>query len=113
MTTDKILSYISEQTSISIHQVKATIALLDDGATIPFISRYRKEKTGSLNETQIQTIALTYEKAQELDKRKQSILSTIEQQGKLTNELRSKIDAIIDSNELEDAYLPYKPKRRT
>lgn len=113
MTTDKILSYISEQTSISIHQVKATIALLDDGATIPFISRYRKEKTGSLNETQIQTIALTYEKAQELDKRKQSILSTIEQQGKLTNELRSKIEAIMDANELEDIYLPYKPKRRT
>lgn len=113
MTTDNILSYISEQTSISIHQVKATIALLDDGATIPFISRYRKEKTGSLNETQIQTIALTYEKAQELDKRKQSILSTIEQQGKLTNELRSKIEAIMDANELEDAYLPYKPKRRT
>lgn len=113
MTTDKILSYISEQTSISIHQVKATIALLDDSATIPFISRYRKEKTGSLNETQIQTIALTYEKAQELDKRKQSILSTIEQQGKLTNELRSKIEAIMDANELEDIYLPYKPKRRT
>lgn len=113
MTTDNILSYISEQTSISIHQVKATIALLDDGATIPFISRYRKEKTGSLNETQIQTIALTYEKAQELDKRKQSILSTIEQQGKLTNELRSKIEAIMDANELEDIYLPYKPKRRT
>ena len=113
MTIDNIISFIANQTGISTHQVKATVALLDDGATIPFISRYRKEKTGSLDETQIQAIALAYEKAQELDKRKQTILSTIEQQGKLTDELRSKIEAIMDANELEDAYLPYKPKRRT
>ncbi len=106
-------SLISTETNISERQVKNTIALLDEGATIPFISRYRKEMTGSLDEIAIGIIKERYEKLQEIQKRRETILNTIDELGQLTTELKSKIEATWDANELEDIYLPYKPKRKT
>lgn len=108
-----ILSYISSHTGISARQIEAATKLLDGGATIPFISRYRKEATGSLDETQIQAIATAYEEARELEKRRAFIIETIEAQGKMTDNLKAKIGAAADSASLEDLYLPYKQKRRT
>ena len=96
-----------------MRQVAATVALLNDKATIPFIARYRKEKTGSLDEVQISAIAGEYHRFLELDDRKQTILDTIEGQGKMTSELRRRIEASWDATELEDIYLPYKPHRKT
>lgn len=104
---------ISPVLSISEKQVAATIALLDEKATIPFIARYRKEKTGSLDEVQIGAIQTEYTRLQDLADRKQTILSTIEEQGKLTPELRQRIDTCWNATELEDIYLPYKPHRKT
>ncbi|HDP75662.1 MAG TPA: RNA-binding transcriptional accessory protein [Bacteroidales bacterium] len=104
---------ISAELNINSRGVANTIKLLDEGATIPFISRYRKEMTGNLDETQITTIRDLSAKYVELDKRKETILSTIEAQGKLTDELRARIVACYNATELEDIYLPYKPKRRT
>ena len=106
-------SIISSVLSIAVAQVKATLDLLESGCTIPFISRYRKEATGSLDEVQIAAISDQYDKLCELQKRKVTILSTIEEQGKLTDALHARIDACWDPTELEDIYLPYKPKRRT
>lgn len=94
-------------------QVSATIALLDEGATIPFISRYRKERTGGLDEVQIEAIQTHYEKLKETAKRKETILKTIEEQGKLSAELRQRIEQTWDNTVLEDIYLPFKPKRKT
>lgn len=108
-----VLSYISSHTGISARQIEATAKLLDGGATIPFISRYRKEATGSLDETQIQAIATAYEEARDLEKRRAFIIETIEAQGKMTDNLKAKIGAAADSASLEDLYLPYKQKRRT
>lgn len=104
---------ISPAVGISEKQVAATIALLDEKATIPFIARYRKEKTGSLDEVQIGAIQSEYSRLQDLAERKKTILTTIEEQGKLTDELRKRIDNCWNSNELEDIYLPYKPHRKT
>lgn len=104
---------ISKALNIAEKQVKATLDLLESGCTIPFISRYRKEATGSLDEVQIASIYDQYEKLGELQKRKVTILSTIEEQGKLTDTLHQRIDACWNATELEDIYLPYKPKRRT
>ena len=104
---------ISRSLSISEKQVLKTINLLDEGATIPFISRYRKEVTGGLDEIQIGEIKQQYEKLKELSKRKETILHSIEGQGKLTSELKSRIEKSWDSTEIEDIYLPYKPKRQT
>lgn len=106
-------SLISKALGIPEPQVKATLDLLESGCTIPFISRYRKEATGSLDEVQIAAIYDQYEKLGELQKRKVTILSTIEEQGKLTDALHQRIDNCWNSTELEDIYLPYKPKRRT
>lgn len=106
-------SLISKSLSLTLKQVSNTIKLLDEGATIPFISRYRKEATGGLNEVQVADIKEQYEKLTETEKRKQTILSTIEEQGKLTDELKQRIEASWSLTELEDIYLPYKPKRRT
>ncbi|MGM9842010.1 MAG: Tex family protein [Candidatus Limisoma sp.] len=111
--TDFALAYTINQTGISQHQVNATIRLLDDGATIPFIARYRKEVTGSLDEVQIHSIALAYEKAGEIEQRKLFILNAIEQQGKLTDELVDRLNNCQSLNELEDIYMPFKPRRRT
>lgn len=104
---------ISTELNISLKQVANTISLLDEGATIPFISRYRKEMTGSLDEVEIGNIKERYAKLQEIQKRRETILTTIEEQGVLTDELRKKIEGTWDANELEDLYLPYKPKRKT
>lgn len=104
---------ISPAVGISEKQVAATIALLDEKATIPFIARYRKEKTGSLDEVEIGAIQAEYNRLQDLAERKKTILTTIEEQGKLTTELRKRIDNCWNTNELEDIYLPYKPHRKT
>ena len=106
-------SIISPIVGISAKQVAATIALLDEKATIPFIARHRKEKTGSLDEVQIAGIQQEYTRLQDLSDRKQTVLSTIESQGKLTDDLRRRIEDCWNSTELEDIYLPYKPRRKT
>ena len=104
---------ISATLGISEKQVAHTLALLEDGATIPFISRYRKEATGGLDEVQIESIKTQYEKLNETAKRKETIIATISEQGKMTPELQKRIDETWDPTLLEDIYLPYKPKRRT
>ena len=104
---------ISSRIGVAATQVAATIALLNEHATIPFIARYRKERTGSLDEVQISQIAEEYHRFLELDERKATILKTIEEQGKLTPELRQRIEQSWDATELEDIYLPYKPHRKT
>ena len=108
-----IPSIISRRLSLGEKQVQAVIGLLREGATIPFIARYRKERTGSLDEVQIAAIQTEYNKLEELEARKQTVLSTIEEQGRLTEELRARIQACEDAVELEDIYLPYKPHRKT
>ncbi len=104
---------LASKLNIGINQVRATVNLLDDGSTIPFISRYRKEATGNLDEVDIERIKIGIEKLRDIETRKFSILHTIEEQGKLTDELRSRIEDCWDANILEDIYLPYKPKRKT
>ena len=99
--------------NIAVRQVENTLSLLNGGATIPFISRYRKEATGGLDEVQIGEIKERYDKLTEIAKRKETILKTIEEQGKLTAELKKRIESCWDATELEDIYLPYKPKRKT
>jgi len=94
-------------------QVENTLRLLDDGATIPFISRYRKEVTGSLNEVQLAEIRDEYERLRELDKRREAVIKSIEEQEKMTPALLEKINAALTLSQLEDLYLPYKPKRKT
>lgn len=107
------ISHISKLIQISEKQIQQVSDLIDEGCSLPFIARYRKEATGNLDEVQLANVTekLTY--FSELDKRKQTILKSIEEQGKLTPELKSKIDKCLDSNILEDIYLPYKPKRKT
>ena len=109
----KLLGLIANKIGIAEKQVEATVALLNDNATIPFIARYRKEKTGSLDEVQIAAIADEYHRYLEIDDRKATILKTIDEQGKLTDELKARIDQSWDLTELEDIYLPYKPHRKT
>ena len=104
---------ISSRIGVAATQVAATISLLNENATIPFIARYRKERTGSLDEVQISQIADEYHRFLEIDERKTTILKTIEEQGKLSDELRARIDKSWDATELEDIYLPYKPHRKT
>ena len=104
---------ISAALGISERQISQTLGLLEDGATIPFISRYRKEVTGGLDEVQIESIKTHYEKLSETAKRKETILSTIQEQGKLTAELQKRIEETWENTLLEDIYLPYKPKRKT
>ena len=106
-------SFISHSLSLPLQSVSAVLTLLNEGCTIPFISRYRKERTGGLDEVQITDISELYDRLKELNKRKETILKTIREQEKLTPELEAKILACMDSTELEDIYLPYKPKRRT
>ncbi len=104
---------IASRLDLNVRNVEATISLLDEGASIPFISRYRKESTGSLNEVQIRDIETLYNQFLELEKRKAYIMQTIEAAGSLSSDLKEKIENSTDSSELEDLYLPYKPKRRT
>lgn len=108
-----ISEIISQRSGIALKQVMAVLTLLDEGATVPFIARYRKERTGSLDELQISAIMAEQERLEELQDRKQTILHTIEEQGKLTDALRSQIEDCWDSATLEDLYLPYKPHRKT
>ena len=104
---------IAQQLGIKESQVAGTLMLLDEGCTIPFIARYRKERTGALDEVQITAISDRYEKLQEIQKRKDTVIKTITELGKLTPDLEQRISACWDATELEDIYLPYKPKRRT
>ena len=104
---------ISKATGINERQISNTIQLLEEGCTIPFISRYRKEATGSLDEVQVASINDNLDKYKELAKRKETILKTIEEQGKLSDELKKRIETSWESTELEDIYLPFKPKRKT
>lgn len=110
---DKLTLLISQELNIPVDKVHNTASLLSDGATIPFISRYRKEATGGLNEVDIQSIEARLNYYNELQKRRSTILNTIMEQGKLTDELSTKIMNCWNSTELEDIYLPYKPKRHT
>ncbi len=109
----QISTLISQELNIPINQVAGTVNLLDDGATIPFISRYRKEVTGNLDDFSIQSIDQRLRYYRELEKRRATILKTIEAQDKLTPELADRINNCWDANTLEDIYLPYKPKRKT
>ncbi len=113
MNTDKNILIIAKKLSLHDWQVENTIRLMDGGATIPFISRYRKEMTGSLDEVQLMHIKDEYERLKELDARKEVVIKSIEEQEKMTPELRKKIDESLTMSELEDIYLPFRPKRRT
>ena len=104
---------IAAALGITARQAAHTIELLEEGATVPFISRYRKERTGGLDEVQIEAIRTRHEKLKETAKRKETILNTLREQGKLTPELEQRIEATWDNTELEDIYLPFKPKRKT
>ena len=113
MQTNIFSHLIATQLGLSEKNVAATLALIDEGCTIPFIARYRKERTGGLDEVQIAAISDRYEKLLEIQKRKETVLSTISDQGQMTPQLQERIDKCWDATELEDIYLPYKPKRRT
>src|ERR1700748_2551721 len=108
-----ILVHIAQTLGITLKALVATIELLDEGGTVPFIARYRKEATGNLDEVQIRGAEEKLAYFRELEDRRETILRTIEEQGKLTDDLRARILATLDKSELEDLYLPYKPKRRT
>ena len=110
---EQYIYVIEKALGLSARQVRNTLKLLDEGATIPFISRYRKEATGALDEVKVGEISNWNDKLKELSKRKTTILSTISEQGKLTPELQRRIEESWDATELEDLYLPYKPKRKT
>src|SRR5207248_1699659 len=108
-----ILIHIAKLLNVPLKGMSAVIALLDEGATVPFIARYRKEVTGNLDEVQIRDIQEKLDYFRQLEERKETVLASIESQGKLTPELKARIEAAIEKNELEDLYLPFKPKRRT
>ena len=109
----KIVQLIATELGVGPHQVAAAVALLDEGSTVPFIARYRKEATGNLDDTHLRNLDERLLYLRELEERRAAILSALEQQGKLTDELRGKIEAAATKQTLEDIYLPYKPKRRT
>jgi protein Tex len=108
-----ISQLIAEELSLQPFQIQNALELFAEGGTIPFIARYRKERTGSLDEIQLRNLSERYTYLTELEERKATILEAIASQGKLTDELKAKIEACLQKNELEDLYLPYKPKRRT
>src|SRR5690554_1256079 len=110
---DSISSRIASELGVRPQQVTATIALLDEGATVPFIARYRKELTGSLDDTQLRNLEDRLRYLRELDERRATILSSIDEQGKLTPELQQDIESADSKTRLEDLYLPYRKKRRT
>lgn len=110
---NSIFQRIADELGVRQQQVSATVGLLDEGATVPFIARYRKEVTGSLDDTQLRTLEERLRYLRELEDRRGTILASIEEQGKLTDELREAIETADTKNRLEDLYLPYKPKRRT
>lgn len=108
-----IIQELSRQLSLDQHRVEAVVKLLDDGATIPFISRYRKEATGGMEDITILAVSDNLTRLRELEKRKQTVIESIEKQGVMTDDLRKRIDLAADSTTLEDIYLPYKPRRHT
>ena len=113
MNTNRNILLVAKKLGLHEWQVENTIRLMDGGATIPFISRYRKEMTGSLDEVQLMHIKEEYERLKELDARKEAVIKSIEEQEKMTPELKQKIDSAVTMSELDDIYLPYRPKRRT
>src|SRR5580700_4762684 len=108
-----ILVHIAQTLNLPPRGINAVIELLDDGGTVPFIARYRKEATGNLDEVQIRAIEEKLAYFRDLVDRRATILASIDEQGKLTEELKARIESTLDKSELEDLYLPYKPKRRT
>src|ERR1700761_6474438 len=108
-----ILLHIAQTLDIPMRGLVAVVELLDEGGTVPFIARYRKEATGNLDEVQIRNIEEKLLYFRELEDRRATILSSIAEQGKLTDDLKARIEATLEKSELEDLYLPYKPKRRT
>jgi uncharacterized protein len=108
-----IIQLVAQELSLGLKQVQNALALFADGGTVPFIARYRKEKTGEMNEVQLRALLDRYAYLTELEERKAAILKSIEDQGKLTGELQSKIEACLQKTELEDLYLPFKPRKRT
>ena len=110
---ETLYQLIASEQSLSVKQVKTVIAMLDEGNTVPFIARYRKEQTGSLDEVQIRDIMERWQYVQNLEKRKEEVIRLIEEQGKLTDELEQKISSSVKLQEVEDLYRPYKQKRRT
>jgi uncharacterized protein len=113
MSADKNIVLVAKKLGLHEWQVENTIRLMEGGATIPFISRYRKEMTGSLDEVQLAHVKEEYDRLKDLDARKEAVIKSIEEQEKMTPELRIKIDSALTMSELEDIYLPYKPRRRT
>src|SRR5512147_1913676 len=113
MSSAQIISTVSRELAVSPHQVANTLALFDEGNTLPFIARYRKEATGGLDEIQLRDVRDRAQYLTELDARRTAILESIDEQGKLDDTLRAAIDAAETKQVLEDLYLPYKPKRRT
>ncbi len=113
MINQLYIKEIASSLSLSEWQVEHCVELIQDGATVPFISRYRKERTGALDEVQVAQIRYMFLGYQELDKRKQTVLNSIEEQGKLTETLRQRIEECCSATALEDIYLPYRPKRKT
>ena len=112
-TQIKIVRLIATELAVGPHQVAAAVALRDEGSTVPFIARYRKEATGNLDDTQLRTLEERLFYLRELEERRATILASIDEQGKLTDELRASIESAATKQTLEDLYLPYKPKRRT
>ena len=113
ITKQQLSDQIAQELTIGNHQVAAVLDLFDENATVPFIARYRKERTGGLDEVQIRAIEERRDYLNELSQRRDTILAAIEEQGKLTPELRRQIESAATKSTLEDLYLPYKPKRRT
>ena len=107
------LLHIAQSISVPMQGLISTISLFDEGGTVPFIARYRKEATGNLDEVKILAIQEKLEYHRELEERKSTVVDSIKEQGKLTPELQAKIEKTLDKSELEDLYLPYKPKRKT
>src|ERR1700740_1179883 len=111
--SSEILLHIAQTLNLPMRGLVAVIELLDAGGTVPFIARYRKEATGNLDEVQIRNIEEKLLYFRELEDRRATIISSIAEQGKLTDDLKARIEATVEKSELEDLYLPYKPKRRT
>src|ERR1700722_1000660 len=111
--TAAIITQIAAELAVRDHQVAAAVGLLDGGATVPFIARYRKEATGTLDDAQLRTLDERLRYLRELEESRAAILASVAEQGKLTDELRAQLDSAETKARLEDLYLPYKPKRRT
>src|SRR5688572_30890004 len=113
MLNDKLIALLAAELNVAPRQVKSALELFDEGSTVPFVARYRKEATGGLDDLQLRDLSERATYLEELDDRRTAILASIEEQGKLDDALRAKINAAGTKQALEDLYLPYKPKRRT